>query len=167
MSKKKFTDGLESLFADYDHELIVDKKRVPGANSKGESPASKDKVAEADKRSSGKNFANDLEAFLQAAFEDSFDRQQGKNLSQLEETALKKRSHRPMSGLDSLIRTTVDPKQMHYEEQPTRRLTIVFDEKKLSKLKEIARLEKTVLRDIIDEIVAGFIVDYERKKKQL
>lgn len=166
MSKKKLKDGLESLFADYAVHSSEQPSTGAGASDRS-AVAVKEKPAEGEKRSSGKKFASDLENFLQSAFEDSFDRQRNKGLSELEETALKKRSHRPLSGLDSLIRTTVDPREMHIDEQlPTRRLTIVFDEKKLSKLKEIARLEKTVLRDIIDEIVAGFIMEYERKKKQ-
>jgi len=166
MSKKKLKDGLESLFADY---AVHNGEQQPaaGTTDRTAAVAVKEKPIDGEKRSSGKKFASDLENFLQSAFEDSFDRQRNKGISELEETALKKRSHRPLSGLDSLIRTTVDPREMHFDEQqPTRRLTIVFDEKKLSKLKEIARLEKTVLRDIIDEIVAGFIMEYERKKKQ-
>ena len=168
MSKKKLTEGLESLFAELGQEILESTPQPQGvvARDKKEpaSPA-RDYQPEAERRSAGKKFADDLESLLQMAFEDSFDRQKNKGLSELEEATLKKRSHRPMSGLDSLIRTTVDPSQTRYEELPTRRLTIVFDEKKLSKLKEIARMEKTVLRDIIDDIVAGFILEYERKKK--
>jgi hypothetical protein len=46
----------------------------------------------------------------------------------------------------------------------TRRLTLVFDESKLNKLKSIARMERSYLKDIIDEIVEGFIKEYEVKK---
>ena len=156
------------MFAELGQEILESTPQPQGvvARDKKEpaSPA-RDYQPEAERRSAGKKFADDLESLLQMAFEDSFDRQKSKGLSELEEATLKKRSHRPMSGLDSLIRTTVDPSQTRYEELPTRRLTIVFDEKKLSKLKEIARMEKTILRDIIDDIVAGFILEYERKKK--
>jgi hypothetical protein len=168
MSKKKLTEGLESLFAELGQEVLESSSQAQGVvvrDKKEPSSPARDYQPEPERRSTGKKFADDLESLLQMAFEDSFDRQKNKGLSELEEATLKKRSHRPMSGLDSLIRTTVDPSQMRYEEFPTRRLTIVFDEKKLSKLKEIARTEKTVLRDIIDEIVAGFILEYERKKK--
>jgi hypothetical protein len=46
----------------------------------------------------------------------------------------------------------------------TRRLTLVFDESKLNKLKSIARMERSYLNDIIDEIVESFIKEYEVSK---
>jgi hypothetical protein len=46
----------------------------------------------------------------------------------------------------------------------TRRLTLVFDESKLNKLKSIARMERSYLKDIIDEIVESFIKEYEVSK---
>jgi hypothetical protein len=49
----------------------------------------------------------------------------------------------------------------------TRRLTLVFDESKLNKLKSIARMERSYLKDIIDEIVESFIKEYEGKKGNL
>jgi hypothetical protein len=49
----------------------------------------------------------------------------------------------------------------------TRRLTLVFDENKLNKLKSIARMERSYLKDIIDEIVESFIHEYEVKKGHL
>jgi dTDP-4-dehydrorhamnose reductase len=40
----------------------------------------------------------------------------------------------------------------------------VFDESKLNKLKSIARMERSYLKDIIDEIVEEFIKEYEVQK---
>jgi hypothetical protein len=49
----------------------------------------------------------------------------------------------------------------------TKRLTVTFDKKKLEKLKKIARLEKSYLKDILGEIVAEYIKKYELSKGQL
>jgi hypothetical protein len=66
-----------------------------------------------------------------------------------------------MGGLDALLRSTIEPSKMKLQNKPVRRLTLAFDENKLDKLKYIARLERTYLKDIIDEIVEEFIEEYE------
>lgn len=161
MAKKKFTEGLESLFSGFDEETKLEPQSVPG--DKPKTPA---KVQETHKRQTGKHFSEDLESFLQEAFQESFDRQwQGGSIATASDTATKKRSHRPMSGLDALIRATVEPR-IHPDDLPTRRLTIVLDESKILKLKEIAKIEKALLRDIIDNIVERFIQEYQQKHKE-
>lgn len=168
MSKKKFTEGLETLFSDLEQDSFSGQHALLKTTGKDRAAAASEKEAggEAEKKSSGKRFSDDLESFLHSAFEDSFERQMRREPAPAEEAAIKKRTHRPVSGLDTLIRNTVDLKQINYEELPTRRLTIVFDTQKLHKLKEIARLEKTILRDIIDDIVAQYIESYEKRKKK-
>ena len=81
------------------------------------------------------------------------------------EAEIKKRSSKPMEGLDALIRSTVEPK-VQFDQNATRRLTLQFDERKLEKLKTIARMEKTLLRDIIDGIVEEYIARWEKQKHQ-
>jgi len=115
------------------------------------------------KRSSGKKFSDDLHVFLQEAFEDSFERFSDPNY-QREDHGPRKRSLKPMAGLDAILRSTVDSSSFRMGSGGTRRLTLVFDETKLSKLKSIARLERSMLKDIIDEIVENFIKEYEIKK---
>lgn len=168
MSKKKFKDGLESLFAEIEQNAMSEQNALLEASGSERRPASsRESNPAAEKRSTGKKFADDMESFLQSAFEESFDRQmRQEQLSPAEEAQIRKRSHRPVSGLDALIRSTVQPQEVHLEEHPKRRLTIVFDDQKLQKLREIARLEKTYLKNIIDEIVAEYIQTYEKKKKK-
>lgn len=166
MSKKKFKDGLESLFAEIEKDALLEQSAlIKDSGSDRRSPSAKEGGQTAEKRAGGKKFAQDMESFLQSAFEESFDRQMRKEFSPSDETAIKKRSHRPVSGLDALIRSTVQSQKVVHEEHPTRRLTLVFDEEKLQKLREIARMEKTYLKDIIDEIVAEYIQSYEKRKK--
>jgi hypothetical protein len=174
MSKKRFTDGLENLFTGpEDSALQSGNQLLSGENTKTRQPklarvSSSNTSGEerATKKSSGKRFSDDLQSFLMEAFEESFERQiqQPLDTGSIE---LKKRSQKPMSGLDALIRTTIDPKIQLDSAYQLRRLTVAFDEQKLEKLKTIARMEKTYLRDIIDVIVADYIKEYEIKRGKL
>ena len=77
----------------------------------------------------------------------------------------KKRRVIPRSGgLDSLIRSTVEDSLMVIE--PTsnnKRVSFVFDKSKLKKLKSIAKIKKAYLKDIIDEVVAEYLAEFESK----
>ncbi len=118
------------------------------------------------RRTHGKKFSDDLQTFLQEAFDDSFEKYLDPNYVH-DDSSNKKRSLKPMAGLDAILRSTVDPKTMRLGPGNTRRLTLVFDENKLNKLKSIARMERSYLKDIIDEIVESFIHEYEVKKGHL
>ncbi len=161
MSKKKFNEGLESLFVEMVQEASAANSALQDASSGSDGGGTA-----AQKRPVGKKFGEDMDSFLKNAFEESFERQMRSDFSPADEAAIKRRSHRPVGGLDALIRNTVQPQEVHFDENSTRRLTLVFDELKLKKLREIARLEKTYLKDIIDDIVAEFIQSYEKKKKK-
>jgi hypothetical protein len=166
MSKKRFTDGLESLLSMPAEDAAQQRNALQSSESssgQGNSPTVDIPPAES-KKVQGKRFADDLQAFLMEAFEESFDRQMQHDRSQAAEPEIKKRSSKPMDGLDALIRSTVEPK-MQLGHQAKRRLTLQFDERKLEKLKDIARMEKTLLRDIIDNIVEDYISRWEKQKK--
>ena len=148
------------------------------AAAKKAAPKKKDNMDE--KQNSGKNFRADLQSFLQDAFEESFEKhieQKKQELRAIKTKAATKsgkparavrkqsRPTRPRrGGLDALIRATVTPSKMEMAKTPTRRLTLTFDENKLDKLKTIAREERTMLKDIIDEIVVEYIQHYEKEK---
>lgn len=171
MSKKKFTVGMESLFSGLEDDPLRE-EHARGAANPDAAHDSADANPEGKSRKSGvKNFSDDLQSFLQEAFAESLDRQWGQERSDsapaTQTASSKKRSHKPMGGLDSLLRSTIDPAHIRLDSSSTRRLTLVFDEDKLKKLKSIARVEKTYLRDIIDEIVADFIKAYEQEKGKL
>ena len=165
MAKKRFTAGLESLFEDPKDEKDQGKELLLFSVEKRKTSKPVKKI----KKKNSKNFTADIQSFLQEAFEDSFEEQSAKlskSSTLQEEKRIKKRRRKPLSGLDSLIRKTVKPKSIDLLEKPTRRLTLTFDHQKLEKLKNIARLEKTYLKDIVDEIVGDFIEEYEHNKKE-
>jgi hypothetical protein len=162
MSKKRFTAGLESLLSSPDdaalqgHAMLSAESTTAKSTTATETPS-----PETSKKAQGKRFTDDLQAFLMEAFEESFERQMQQVPAEAE---IKKRSSKPMEGLDALIRSTVEPK-VQFDQHATRRLTLQFDERKLEKLKTIARMEKTLLRDIIDGIVEEYIARWEKQKQ--
>lgn len=161
MSRKKFIESVASLFGEDDSAILSEDSVLISSTS------SEKKRSDAKSRPShSKDFSSDLESFLEEAFEASFEDQMQQSESKQPEvdSHIKKRRSRPLSGLDSLIRSTVEPSQIEIQDTPTRRVTLLFDKRKLEQLKTIARLERTYLKDIVDEIVEDFLESYEKKK---
>ena len=77
-----------------------------------------------------------------------------------------KRVRRPLSGLDALIRPPVETSSTNYDAKAKKRVSFVFERKKLEKLKKIARSKKSYLKDILGDIVSGYIDEYEKKAKK-
>ena len=170
MSKKRFTDGLESIFGDvheetFDRGLLVEKSKSD--NQSTTSPAVK-------KRSSSrKNFTTDLDSLFDGTLSDTIDEKLKEKSSKKHLKSKSKsiehieRIKKPLSGLDALIRQTIETGSLHYESDAKRRISFTCEKAKLDKLKRIARLEKSYLKDILGDIVASFIQEYESKKGQM
>lgn len=166
MSKKKFTDGLESLFHSQHQE-----KGSGTTFLEGTDPGTETETRTSVKKSSPrKNFTTDLDSLLEEALQESFEEQmhQRENDSLASKTQVfHQQTHRrrPGSGLDMLIRRTVERGAIEEDQATgTKRLTVTFDKEKLKKLKTIARLEKAYLKDILGKIVAEYIQEYEQQK---
>lgn len=169
MSKKKFTDGLESLFST-DTSADVGKKGTsflnPNKKNSGTSATVKKK-----RSTSRKNFTTDLDTLLEEALQESFEEQlvrreqlkAGKKAAKGEHHQNQQR--RPSSGLDMLIRRTVEVGAVEADRKTgKKRLTVTFDKEKIQKLKKIARLEKAYLKDILGKLVEEYIQEYESEK---
>lgn len=163
MSKKKFADSIGNLFSDDDADILSEESVLLTATSVSD----KKRNPQSSRASHGKNFATDLESFLKEAFEESLETHLQGDARAAVDTQLKKRNRRPSGGLDLLIRSTIEPTVTSDTDAHTRRVTLLFDPKKLDKLKTIARLERTYLKDIVDELVLEFIQQYEQKKGRL
>lgn len=162
MSKKKFIEGIEDLFNDT-KDNILSEESVLLSNS-----VEKKRSQQASRAAHGKDFSSDLEIFLKEAFEDSFDTHfQSESKQPVADLQIKKRNRKPFSGLDALIRSTLEPLAIEMEQSAVRRVTLLFDERKLDKLKTIARLERTYLKNIVDAIVEDYILSYEQKRGNL
>jgi hypothetical protein len=162
MSKKKFTDGLESLFNVSDEEAV---DHYGGVNMHTEQTtyAMDETIVEAIKpKRTGKDFSANLGSAMQDAFvtsEDAFlTQEENINLSEIS----KKASRKPLTGLDALLRRTIDSSELDNETK--RRVVLIIESGKFEKLKEIAKEESLFLKDIIERSVSFFLDDYDRRK---
>ena len=181
MSKKKFKKGLESLFGDWGGEPIDDavleleRTEEPRSVESESAPHSKKDTDK--KANAGKNFTTDLDALFQDVVYESIDEQfekikEKKKDKKKKDSAEKKKPKEkkkrrvvPRSGgLDSLIRSTVEGSIMQIESTSNKkRVSFVFDKEKLKKLKTIAKVKKSYLKDVIDEVVAEYLKKHSDK----
>ncbi|MBU6341587.1 MAG: hypothetical protein KGS48_08860 [Bacteroidetes bacterium] len=149
MSKKRFSEGLE--------ELLQDSTQTAG-NA-------------ADRKSAHKNFLSDIDSLLQEALDESLEKYEANQPDSLTASA-KNRSgsdknppRQSLSGLDALIRQTIDLQEITSDEvSGKKRLTVAVDKTKLEKLKVIARLENAYLKDLLVNLIDGYIEDYVQQK---
>jgi hypothetical protein len=166
MSKKRFSSGLDDLFNDTD-TLHQDQNSLMYSNEGSANPFAKAN----DRKTGSKNFVSDLDALLQEAIDESFEKYEartggissGKSKSSVAATA--PTPHRaPLSGLDALIRQTIDVREIVSDELGKKRLTVAVDKPKLDKLKTIARMENSFLKDILTNLIDEYINEYTNKK---
>lgn len=163
MSKKKFTDGLESLF-NTSSKTEVGRRGTAFLNPSEDSDTDGETKTRK-KSSSRKDFTTDLDSLLEEALQESFAEQMAQKQqasSAAKDAPYQKQHRRPTSGLDMLIRRTVESGDVEEDRlSGTKRLTVTFDKEKIKKLKKIARMEKAYLKDILGELVAEYIKKYE------
>ena len=146
---------MESLFGDPAvagmSPFLVDEEEKPKET----------KIKKSKKRSSSKNFTSDLESLFTDTPSNDVPEQMIRTSISKRTTGIKKRTEKPVVGLDALIRKTIeDNKQgMPSVASIRKRITITMDKNKLEQLKEIAKEKKTYLRNIIDELVSEFLKD--------
>ncbi len=141
VSKKNFTDGLESLFIEHTEEIL---QRNPLLGYEARSGHT-----QAEEISSSNELKNQLESFLQENFSAGFSLDDNESSENAGEEGLHitkplspkstRQYNKPLSGLDLLIRDTVS-----YEDQPRlniRRFTFFIEKTLLSQMKAAARQE--------------------------
>lgn len=138
MSKKKFSQGLDDLFRDNAPEQVN-----PGAP----------------KTTGSKRFAAGLEALLQETLDEAFGGPQASAETQ------KQTPEKQYTGLDALLRQTVDIREVLEDENTgKKRLTVSVDKSRLEQLKLIARLENAYLKDLLVAVIDDYIQEYVNKK---
>lgn len=160
MSKKRFSAGLDDLFS-------ISNTSGDDLNSNAvlmSSPASPSER----KSTVQKSFATDIDSLLQEALDERMERfesGQPDAVSASAKTKSTQTSRAPMrSGLDSLIRQTIDVQDISADELTgKKRLTVAVDRPKLEKLKAIARLENSYLKDILISLIDEYIQEYTRE----
>ena len=171
MSKKKFDTGLDSVFtADREENIRVGSAFLMSDDSAAEAQAKP--VERRAANNSHKNFLSDLDFLLQEALPDSFDdlNRGGASASSASSSSKTKTApaqtsdSRMYSGLDSLIRQTVDIGAIEQDELGKKRISFSVDRTKLDKLKTIARLEKAYLKDVLSKLIDEHIQSYIAQK---
>ena len=164
MSKKKFKAGLESLFGDTGGEdqlpgirpLLVEDEI--GGHPKDK--ASKERPNRRRRRSS-KNFTPDLEDLFHSALDKEYKETVDKPPKPRgrRDTKIKKRSGRPVIGIDALIRqTTTETEETFKVSSPLKkRVTFILEKQKIEQLKSIAKSKKAYLKDIVDDIISQYL----------
>ncbi|MEM8527430.1 MAG: hypothetical protein AAGG68_22505 [Bacteroidota bacterium] len=144
---KGFKAGLESLLLDALQE------EQPQSSKQANSP-------KRSRRNASKSFSSDLSSLFEESIVESV-QEKVKSLKDKPEKSDQKKEKRRPTGLDVLIRRTVESSNVDIEDGPKRRVTFLFDEDKLRRLKDIARSKKAYIKDIVGEIVSEFIEEYE------
>jgi hypothetical protein len=158
LSKKKFTDGLESLFDEVAEETVT--------FVEASAPKGPQKVKRVRSRGSSKDFTADLDTLLEEALgSDKAEETKEDTSSNTRKPAKKSGStvRKPLSGLDALIRKTIEVNMADDsgERKATKRVTFAVDKKKLEKLKAIARSQNAYLKDVITQIISDYIQEVE------
>ena len=169
MSKKKFNSGLESLFSEgADQDL--EQGRVTLLNSKKRSSKSTTKAEVKTDATVApiKSFTSDLDSLFNDMMTEAIEEKVERIITDKEKPKRKRRvvSSKPLSGLDALFRRTIEKSEDEEEikiERNIKRVSFTFHKDRLLKLKTIAKMEKSYLKDIISEVVSEYIDDYEKK----
>ena len=170
MSKKRFSSGLDSLFdSPRDGHDFVESAMATQAPPPSVSELEAEVKAVVMKRTTTKNFTSDLDSLFQYAFTEAIEEKAEKlrRESGLDDPFDTKRNtyKKPLAGLDALIRETVDTSLVGFEHAPIKRFTIMFENKKIEKLKTIAKQERAFVKDLVGDVLTEFINNYERQHK--
>ena len=158
MGKKRFSEGLDDLFSDRRQD-----DHSGHATSVAETPHAR--------KHTHKNFAAGLDSLLQEVLEESLEKYEANQPDSVTQSGKTKAGtsdafRSPLrSGLDALIRQTIDVQEIVTDEQTgKKRLTVAVDRTKLEKLKVIARLENAYLKDLLVTLIDGYIEEYSQQK---
>ncbi len=165
MSKKRFSSGLDDLFNDsysYEELAIAENK---------DTKAEQVLYRPMERKAHAKNFVSDLDSLLQEAMDESVEKMEARQQTNVYSSGKSKSaagiasSRGPLSGLDALIRQTIDVKEMTTDEiTGKKRLTVAVDKPQLDKLKTIARMENSFLKDILVQLIDEYIQEYSNHK---
>ena len=120
------------------------------------------------RKTTSKNFTSDLDSLFNDAFSEAVE----ERVEKMRRSAgiddpfdePKMRLHKqPLSGLDALIRSTIDTSLAGLDHAAIKRLTIMVESQKIDKLKSIAKLERSFVKDIVNGMLTEFINDYEKR----
>ncbi len=158
MSKKKFKAGLESLFGDTGAD-----DQLPGIRPLLVEEEVQESLGtthrKRPKKRSSKNFTSDLEGLFHSALDEYKEPTKKSALTSGRDTKVKKRTQRPVIGIDALIRRTSmeNREEMAVSSPLKKRVTFSLEKKKIEKLKNIAKSQKAYFKDIMDLAISQYL----------
>ena len=165
MGKKRFTGGFDSIFGREEEEPV----KITSEDIAVETPTAPAEPAAFSKKATVKNFTSDLDALFRDAMTERVEekvtkikRSVGIEDDPFEDSA--REFKKPLSGLDALIRQTMETSLAGMEHAAVKRITLLFESAKIDKLKNIAKLERAFMKDLVQSVITEFIVDYEKRK---
>lgn len=166
MAKKRFTDGLETLFGASELEKDFEDKSPLLTKEQTKSDSKPTQKKKSSKRKSGKSFTSDLDSlFSNVVYQKKESKPQKAKISKPE---VENEKPNTIFGLDALIRKTSDLKPEEIQVVSTKkRVTFIYDKEKLELLKKIARHKNAYMKDIIGDAVNKWIKEYEDKNGKI
>lgn len=159
MGKKRFSEGLEDLLSSSHDELQDHAVTMHSPAALGE------------RRSSHKSFAGNLDSLLQEALDESLERYESGQTDPVSAGAKTRAGAGEVLpsasryGIDSLIRQTIEVQDFNADEASgKKRLTVTVDRPKLEKLKTIAKMENSFLKDLLINVLDEYINEYVKEK---
>ncbi len=158
MSKKKFTNGLESVFTDSYEEDEVSTAVLEEAP---EARSSRGTV-----RKGGKDFSGDMDDVILKSFVTNGEPQPFNDNNEHNNYAhMKKAQRRPLNGLEALLSRTLEYGELDADTK--KRIVLILENNKVERLKEIAKEEQLFLKDIIVKSVSYYIDQHDKKRSRL
>jgi hypothetical protein len=165
VAKKKFSSDFDSIFDGAENEPV----KITNEDIAADLPTAPAASPVLNKKATMKNFTSDLDALFRDAMTEAVEervtkikRSVGIEDDPFEESA--RLFKKPLSGLDALIRQTMDTSLAGMEHAAVKRITLLFESAKIDKLKNIAKLERAFMKDLVQGVISEFIVDYEKRK---
>jgi hypothetical protein len=168
VSKKKFSSGLDSLFdVPEDIQDTMAAEAAPSVFEEQNGNTRIGSVSTMTRKASSKNFTSDLDSLFSDAFTDAVEEKVEKlrRASGIEDPFEDNRRayKQPLSGLDALIRSTIDTSLAGFDHAAVKRLTIFFENYKVDKLKSIAKSERSFVKDLVNGVLTEYINNYEKR----
>jgi hypothetical protein len=158
MSKKKFSDGLDSIFSDI-HEEVMATTYVLRDSPKADAEERNVKM----ERKGGKNFSSNMDDVIMKSFVTNNENQNKEedDNSNIRYSHVKKQ-RTPLTGIDGLFSRSIEYGDL--DNDVKKRIVLILENQKVDKLKAIAKKEQLFLKDIIVQSVSSFIENYDRRK---
>ena len=160
MSKKKFLDGIDDIFSGALTEHQDSHDFVENTSNSSGSPTAR-------RSTHHKTFVTNLDSLLAEITEDPFfsDHQPETVSRPGKSKSTQSGGYRaPVTGLDALIRQTLTPFEGEDEETTKKRISVIVDKIKLERLKTIARMEGSFMKDIIADLIETYVQGYAKEK---